>query len=237
MRKTLVFRGLPEIEKAEGADTWENVQKFLLKFLALYDPEFAHLSIDRAYRSARKIDPCKSKNPRPRPVFAEFVSWQDASRVLTMIAKIGKTPYKFEDIAYNMSVEQMVSKSVMEKRQTALKVRKFLMNENPNWLVSLHFPAILMVKKSREKQYRKYSIKDDVIKKANEFIDSLILYLSCLNESCQTNPWVLWGSWVWFGALNGLGALGVVVGDSGMHGWSGVGGQFLGCAAGGFGIL
>ena len=50
MRKTLVFRGLPE--KAKGADTWENVRKFLLKFLALYDPEFAHLSIDRAHRSA-----------------------------------------------------------------------------------------------------------------------------------------------------------------------------------------
>ena len=33
MRKTLVFRGLPE--KAEGADTWENAWKFLLKFLAL----------------------------------------------------------------------------------------------------------------------------------------------------------------------------------------------------------
>ena len=46
MRKTLVFRGLPQ--KAEGADTWENVRKFLVKFLALYDPEFAHLSIDRA---------------------------------------------------------------------------------------------------------------------------------------------------------------------------------------------
>ena len=67
----------------------------------------------------------------------------------------------------------MVSKSVMEKRQTELKVRKYLMNENPNWLVSLRFPAILMVKESKEKQYRKYNIKDDEIKKANEFIDCL----------------------------------------------------------------
>ena len=55
----------------------------------------------------------------------------------------------------------------MEKRQTALKVRKYLMNENPNWLVSLRFPASLMVKESKEKQYRKYNIKDHVIKKAN----------------------------------------------------------------------
>ena len=76
-------------------------------------------------------------SPRPRPVFAEFVSWQDASRVLTMAAKIGKTPYEFEGHKYNISVEQMVSKSVMEKRQTALKVRKYLRNENPNWLASL----------------------------------------------------------------------------------------------------
>ena len=171
MRKTLVFRGLPE--KAEGADTWENVRKFLLKFLALYDPEFAHMPIDRAYHSARKIDPLKLKSPRPRPVFAEFVSWQDASRVLTMAAKTGKTPYECEGHEYNISVEQMVSKSVMEKRQTALKVRKYLMNENPNWLASLRIPAILMVKESKEKQYRKYSIKDDIIKKANKLIDSL----------------------------------------------------------------
>ena len=67
----------------------------------------------------------------------------------------------------------MVSKSVMEKRQTALKVRKYLMKENPNWLVSLCFSAMLMVKESKEKQYRKYNIKDDIIKKTNEFIDSL----------------------------------------------------------------
>ena len=171
MRKTLVFRGLPE--KADGADTWQNVWKFLLKFLALYDPDIAHLSIDRAHRSAQKIDPHKSKSPRPRPVFAEFVSWQDASRVLMMATKIGKMPYEFEGHEYNISLEQMVSKSVMEKRQTVLKVRKYLMNENPNWLASLRFPAILMVNESEEKQYCKYNIKDDVIKKANEFIDSL----------------------------------------------------------------
>ena len=131
------------------------------------------MSIDRAHRSARKIDPRKSKSPRPRPVFAQFVSWQDASRVLTMAAKIGKTPYELEGHEYNISVEQMVSKCVIEKGKSALKVRKYLMNENPNWLVSLRFPAILMVKESKEKQYRKYNIKDDIIKKANEFIDSL----------------------------------------------------------------
>ena len=128
---------------------------------------------EQAHRSARTIDPRKSKSPRPRPVFAEFVSWQDASRVLMMAAKIGKTPYQFEGHQYNISVEQMVSKSGMGKRKTALKVRKYLMNENPNWLVSLRFPAILMVKESKEKQYHKYNIKDDLIKKANEFIDSL----------------------------------------------------------------
>ena len=70
-------------------------------------------------------------------------------------------------------MNQLVSKSVMATRQTALKVRKYLMNENLNWLVSLYFPAILMVKESKEKQYRKYNNKDDVIKKANEFIDFL----------------------------------------------------------------
>ena len=91
----------------------------------------------------------------------------------TTAAKLGKIPYEFEGHEYNISVEQMVSKSVMEKRQTALKVRKNLMNENPNLLESLRFPAILMIKESKEKQYCKYSIKDDVIKKAKEFIDSL----------------------------------------------------------------
>ena len=33
------------------------------------------------------------------------------------------------------------------------------MSENPNWLVSLRFPALLRVKESKEKQYHKYSIK------------------------------------------------------------------------------
>ena len=67
-----------------------------------------------------------------------------------MAAKIGKTPYKFEGHEYKISVEQIASKSVMEKRQTELKVRKYLMNENPNWLASLRFPAILMVKEYKE---------------------------------------------------------------------------------------
>ena len=40
------------------------------------------------------------------------------------------------------------------------------MNENPNWLVSLRFPAILMVKESKEKQYRKYNVIDNVIKES-----------------------------------------------------------------------
>ena len=75
------------------------------------------MSIDRAHRSARKIDPGKLKSPNPRPVFAEFVSWQDASRLLSMATKIGKTPYEFEGHEYNISVKQIVSKSVMEKRQ------------------------------------------------------------------------------------------------------------------------
>ena len=76
------------------------------------------MSVYRAHRSAQKIDPGKLKSPRPRPVFAEFVSWQDVSRVLSMAAKIGKTPYKFEGHEHNISVEEMVSKSVMEKSET-----------------------------------------------------------------------------------------------------------------------
>ena len=41
---------------------------------------------------------------------------------------------------------------------------------------------------------------------------------------------------MWLGTLGGLGASGMVVGGFGVHGWCGVGGWFLGCAAGGLGV-
>ena len=73
-----------------------------MNFLALYDSEFAQMSIDRAHRSIRKTDPGKLKSLRP--VFPEFVSWQDASRVLSMAAKTGKylTSLKIMNITFQL---------------------------------------------------------------------------------------------------------------------------------------
>ena len=83
MRKTIIVRGFPE--GIEGKDSWENVRACVPSFLEKQGlPE---IEIDRAHRSAKKITPTGSQSlasnrQKPRPVFCELLTWQDANQIL-----------------------------------------------------------------------------------------------------------------------------------------------------------
>ena len=148
MRKTIIIRGLPE--GIEGKDSWENVRAFVASFLEIQGlPE---IETDRAHRSAKKITPTGSQSlasnrKKPRPVFCELLTWQDANQILRKANAIGKKDFTYKEEHYRVSTEQMVSKKVLEERQTALKVRKYLLSEHTGWAITIKFPAILMIKR------------------------------------------------------------------------------------------
>ena len=67
----------------------------------------------------------------------------------------------------------MVSKKVLEERQTELKMRKYLLSEHPGWAITIKLPAILMIKKAPNEPYLRHIITEPEVKKANDFIDSI----------------------------------------------------------------
>ena len=174
MRKTIIIRGLPE--GIEGKDSWENVRAFVASFLEKQGiPE---IETDRAHHSAKKITSTSSQSrainrKKPRPVFCELLTWQDANQILRKASAIGKKDFTYKEEYYRVSIEQMVSKKVLEERQTALKVRKYLLSEHPGWAITIKFPAILMIKKAPNEPYLGHIITESEVKKADDFIDSI----------------------------------------------------------------
>ena len=67
----------------------------------------------------------------------------------------------------------MASKKVLDERQTALKVHKYLLSEHPGWAITIKFPALLMIKKAPNEPYLRHIITEPEVKKANDFIDSI----------------------------------------------------------------
>ena len=138
IRKTIIIRGLPEGIK--GKDSWENMRAFVASFLEKQG--LPKIEIDRAHRSAKKITPTglqslASNRKKPRPVFCELLTWQDANQILRKASVIGKKDFMYKEEHYRVSIEQMVSKKVLEERQTALKVRKYLLSEHPGWAFTI----------------------------------------------------------------------------------------------------
>lgn len=170
MRKTLVFRGFPEGH--EGADSWDNCYKLISSFIEDH-LELADVEIERAHRGAKNPN-ATAKSTNPRSIFVQFLRWFDANLILSNVNGILKErPYKVNGQIIKIHVEQMVSKNVNEQRINALKIRKFLRSENPEWKIYLAYPAHLMFKNRHMKFYKKYEITDEIQAKTNAFIANL----------------------------------------------------------------
>ena len=65
-----------------------------------------NISIDHAHRVNRNTGTKTNLVAGPRPIYAEFVKWQDSNRVLNNAGKISKNRYKSDEGSHAIEVEQ-----------------------------------------------------------------------------------------------------------------------------------
>ena len=162
LRKTLVFKGIPEEkirdvsnENADGSpklrtENWDDTAEILAKAMSETLPnttiDVARSMVERCHRAAPNA---KYKGSAPRQIFASFVDWRDSERTKDAFRKIT------EGTIY---VEQKVGPRTTFRRNIALKERKKLMDANTIISGYVSFPARLMVKDSnaRGAKYRQW---------------------------------------------------------------------------------
>ncbi len=136
MRKSLVFYGFPE----NGNESWDESKHLLEKHIEACGLE--QVDIDRAHRARPRKS---SERGYTRPIFVEFVTWQDANYILQKTNKLSKPPKS--GTSPRILVQQLYGKKTAQERNRMLKIRKFFMRKNPSWKVNLSYPAILHIDK------------------------------------------------------------------------------------------
>ena len=142
MRKTLVFYGFPE----KGSETWEESRQLLEKHFKTCGLEA--VDIDRAHRANTRNN--SNDRGKARPIFAEFVTWQDSSYILQNASKLSRFPKSHGSkvkTSGKIHIQKLYGKKTVEERNKMLKIRKFFLLTNPDWKVSLTYPAILHINK------------------------------------------------------------------------------------------
>jgi len=160
LRKTLVFKGIPE-EKIRDesssnpdgspklrAENWSDTAEILAKAMSAAIPntsvEVARSMVERCHRAAPNA---KYKGTGPRQIFASFVDWRDSERTKEAFRK---------NTGVSIYVEQKVGARTTFRRNVALKERKRLMEAHTIMSGYVAFPARLMVKDSGGAKYRQW---------------------------------------------------------------------------------
>lgn len=146
MRSTLIFKGI----KDEPNESWENTEQILTEVIVRHLKMNANNVADMLERVHR--GKTSSERNGPPYIFAKFYSWKDSEQVKTGFADANRTHPKMQ-----IRVEQMYSKLVTARRNTAMLARKQLLLDGTITNGYLSYPATLMVKKSKtEKQYKRF---------------------------------------------------------------------------------
>ena len=143
-RNTLIFRGVPEGE--EGGTTWQHCKMFIAKLLSSHF-DLDDADIERAYRSPTVRNSSRSS---PIPIIVAFSKLEEANKILQTAGRVLKNkPYKDVDgKEINIYVEQFYSPKVTELRNKALKIRRQVKDEHPDWIVVMRYPAKLFIKRA-----------------------------------------------------------------------------------------
>ena len=145
LRKTLVFRGIPEQEQEKS---WKETENILAKRIADtldIEIEDAATMIDRCHRGGNpKYYNDKNK---PRPIFAAMFKWKDCEEIIweARQKKSVLVDYKYGPLT-------------TRRRNLALQLRRTLINEGTIVKAHVAYPARLMGKSATDKKYRE--IKD-----------------------------------------------------------------------------
>lgn len=156
LRKTLVFRGVPEKQYPVAPSTGSSQQQPRLRpenyddteeLIAQLCAETCDVPLDRAksmlervHRAAEKQD---YKGRGPRPIFAAFYDWKDSEFVQDKFRARGRSNPDFK-----MYADQKYGPRTSARRNMAMIERKKLKEANQIISGYVKFPAKLMVKKS-----------------------------------------------------------------------------------------
>ena len=163
MRKTLIFHGFPESKKS--FESWDDCKNMIEKYLSICG--LKNCNIDRAHRVERK----QSNTLSPRPIYAEFTSWQNANRVLSNANAIVQKKYHASGGSnHTIKVEQLFSKATMEKRKNLLKIRRYFLDTNEGWKIKLNYPAMLHINSGSG--FRRYEFDVQDLNNAQDYLDS-----------------------------------------------------------------
>ena len=160
LRKTIIFRGIPETDK----ETWEQSENKLSQSIAEiceYDIDEAHNMIERCHRG--KANP-RYKGNQPRPIICAFANWKDSELV--------KNKFLKNSISNNNNstvyADQKFGPLTTARRSNALKLRKELKAAGTIASGFVAFPAKLMVKVTHDKNER-YVMRRDFSKDEVKF--------------------------------------------------------------------
>ena len=162
----LVFYGFPE----KGSETWEESRQLLEKHFKTCGLEA--VDIDRAHRANTRNN--SNDRGKARPIFAEFVTWQDSSYILQNASKLSKFPKSHGSkvkTSGNIHIQQLYDKKTVEERNKMLKIRKFFLLTNPDWKVSLTYPAILHINKGFG--FKRYEFDEIDLQNAEDYFDNI----------------------------------------------------------------
>ena len=165
MRKTLIFYGFPE----KPNETWDDCIQTLEEHIEACGFE-ERVQIDRAHRANRRNDARNRSDPRP--IIAEFVTWQDSNYILSnsnKLSKKGSQDGSTKDL--NIKVQQLFGKKTSEERGKMLKIRKFFLLQNKKWKISLAYPATLYINKGNG--FKRYQFNAADLQNAEDYFDKL----------------------------------------------------------------
>ena len=180
LRKTLVFKGIPEAEyegstspsgaPTKRSETWEDTATILATSMSEalnVDIEAARDMVERCHRAAPNP---RYKGSAPRPIFAAFVNWRDSERTKEAFRKNNLSSVATStDSSTYVFVENKFGPRTTQRRNLALKERKRLIETGQIYNGYVSHPAKLMVKDSRVhgakykmwKDYSKEAVKTD----------------------------------------------------------------------------
>ena len=161
LRKTLIFKGIPEktVDNSSSVkESWKDTEQILadkLSEICDIPPAQADKLVERYHRA--NPNP-KYKGSGPRPIFTAFYDWKDCELVKTDFRK-----NNMNNPSCHIYAEQKFGPKTTMRRNMAMIMRKELKNENEIVNGYVAYPARLMVKTSTIKG-AKYICKKDFSK-------------------------------------------------------------------------
>lgn len=166
LRKTLVFKGIPETQPGENnkKETWEETEDIVAKQIAeICDDTTLQNARDMLERCHRAKENTNYQGHGPRPIFCALFSWKESEYVKQQFRK-----NNLDNPNSKVYCEQKYGPRTTVRRNQAMMLRKQLKMNNQITSGYVAFPARLMVKYTGNRDER-YICKRDFSKEEVKF--------------------------------------------------------------------